>query len=35
MSIEGLYILCDITSDYYYLLVSYGSLVSNGRYYIR
>lgn len=34
-SIEGPYILYDQASDYYYLFVSYGSLVSDGGYQIR
>lgn len=34
-SIEGPYILYDENSGYYYLFVSYGSLVSNGGYQIR
>lgn len=34
-SIEGPYILYDAKSGYYYLFVSYGSLVSNGGYQIR
>lgn len=34
-SIEGPYILYDAATDYYYLFVSYGSLVSNGGYQIR
>jgi arabinan endo-1,5-alpha-L-arabinosidase len=34
-SIEGPYILYDMSSDYYYLFVSYGSLVSKGGYQIR
>lgn len=34
-SIEGPYILYDEVSGYYYLFVSYGSLVSNGGYQIR
>lgn len=34
-SIEGPYILYDDASGYYYLFVSYGSLVSNGGYQIR
>lgn len=35
ISIEGPYIQYDPDSDYYYLYVSYGSLVSNGGYQIR
>ena len=35
ISIEGPYILYDKDSGYYYLFVSYGSLVSNGGYQIR
>ncbi|MCR5502510.1 MAG: glycoside hydrolase family 43 protein [Lachnospiraceae bacterium] len=35
ISIEGPYILYDKTSGFYYLFVSYGSLVSNGGYQIR
>ncbi|MCR5596410.1 MAG: glycoside hydrolase family 43 protein [Lachnospiraceae bacterium] len=35
MSMEGPYILYDETSGYYYLFVSYGSLVSNGGYQMR
>jgi len=34
-SIEGPYIVYDSTSEYYYLFVSYGSLVSDGGYQIR
>ena len=35
ISIEGPYILYDADAGYYYLFVSYGSLVSNGGYQIR
>lgn len=35
ISIEGPYIMYDPVSKYYYLFVSYGSLVSNGGYQIR